>query len=165
MKGGVELRVLADDVEQARVHAASGARLPRQVARLDGEPQALHLERLSPAGGLEGCLACGHEELFTQKDFPRSWGIAVVVVAALLAPFTYYLSLVVAAVVDWLLYHGAPNLVACYVCGAQHRGFPPDPPHPRFDREIAERLLWGEKAVMGRPMRPGGTAGAPDPEH
>ena len=126
-------------------------------------------ERPTPARteepGLRACVACGHPELYTQKDFSRPLGIAIVVVAALLAPFTWYLSLVAAALLDFALYHFAPNVVLCYVCGAEHRGFAPEPRHPAFDREIEERLKFGERAVMGKPMRPGGTAGAPDPEH
>lgn len=125
----------------------------------------LRRERLTAAGGLEGCLACGHPELYTARDFPRALGIAIVVVAAVLAPFTWYLSLVVAALVDAGLYHGARRVVSCYRCGAQHRGFAEEPRHPRYDLTIAERLRYGPKAVMGSPMRPGGTAGAPEPEH
>jgi hypothetical protein len=56
-------------------------------------------------------------------------------------------------------------MAVCYVCTARHRGFHEEPRHPAFDREIRERLRFGDKAVMGKPMRPGGTAGAPDPEH
>jgi hypothetical protein len=36
----------------------------------------------------------------------------------------------------------------------------PRPRHPRFDREIEERLLYGKRAVMGKPMRECGTAEA-----
>lgn len=124
-----------------------------------------HKERLAEAGGLLGCLACGHPELFTRKSLPPSVGILVVVVAAVLAPFTMYLSLVVAALIDFTLYGFVPDVVVCYVCGAEHRGFPGEPRHPRFDREIEERLKFGSRALMGRPMREGGTADAPDPEH
>lgn len=126
----------------------------------------LEVDRLQPGGGLLGCLSCGHPELYTRKDFPPSVGISIVVVAALLVPFTpYYSSLVAAAVLDAVLYRLAPDMVVCYRCEAQHRGFPREPRHPRFDRTIEERLLYGEKAVMGSPMRPEGTAGAPEPEH
>ncbi len=120
---------------------------------------------LSTQGGLVACLACEHPELFTQKDFPRGLGIAIVVLAAVLAPFTYYLSLAVAALFDAVLYAFATQVVVCYVCRAEHRGYAPVPKHPHFDREIEERLLYGDKAVMGRPMREGGTADAPGPEH
>jgi len=115
--------------------------------------------------GLTACLSCAHPELYTQKDFPRSIGIAIVVIAAVLAPFTYYLSLGAAALIDAVLYWTAPEVVVCYVCRAEHRGYPGQPRHPHFDREIEERLLYGTKAVMGKPMRPGGTADAPEPEH
>jgi hypothetical protein len=130
-----------------------------------GREHALHLVRLGAGGGLLGCLACGHPELFTQKDFPRALGLTVVVVAAILAPFTWYASLGVAALIDAGLYWFGPDVVVCYVCDSRHHGFPAEPRHPAFDREIDERLKFGERAVMGKPMRPGGTAGAPAPEH
>jgi hypothetical protein len=130
-----------------------------------GAGRRVHRECLTAEDGLRGCLACGHPELFTQKAFPRAAGIAIVVVAAVLAPFTWYASLAVAALIDALLYWLAPDVVVCYVCGARHRGFATSPRHPRFDREIDERLRYGERAVMGKPMRPDGTADAPEPEH
>ena len=130
-----------------------------------GRRHDLHVEVLTESAGLRGCLACGHPELYRQKDFPRGVGLAVVVGAAVLAPFTYYLSLVAAALLDAGLYWIAPDRLGCYACGARHRRFAPEPRHPAFDREIAERLAYGERAVMGKPMRPGGTAGAPEPEH
>lgn len=130
-----------------------------------GDEHALHAESATVDGGLRACVACAHPELYTQKDFPRALGIGIVVVAALLAPFTYYASLGIAALIDALLYRFAPNVVLCYVCRTEHRGFAATPAHPRFDREIEERLKFGARAVMGKPMRPGGTANAPEPEH
>lgn len=136
-----------------------------QAARRDWAGRGLQLERVLEPGGLAGCLACGHPELYTQRDFPRGLGLGIVVLAAVLAPWTNYISLAVAAVLDALLYRVAPTLVACYVCSARHRGFATEPRHPRYDLTIAERLRYGTKAVMGSPMRPGGTADAPEPEH
>ena len=150
-------------------HARAEARAPtlellaeRWRAASESE---LHLDRATPEGGLGGCLACGHSELYTQRDFPRPLGIAIVIAAAIAAPATHYVSLFVAGLLDALLYRFAPDVVVCYVCRARHRGFSPRPRHPAFDREIDERLRYGPKAVMGRAMRPGGTADAPDPEH
>jgi hypothetical protein len=125
----------------------------------------LHRDGLTAGGGLTGCLTCGHPELYTRRDFPRGLGIGIVAVAALAAPFTRYLSLVAAALIDAVLFRTARLVVVCYMCGTRHRGFASEPRHPRFDLGIAERLRFGEKAVMGAPMRPGGTAGAPEPEH
>ncbi len=151
---------------RAEIGAASPRDLPPTVrcASCSAET-ALRLDRITEGGGLSGCLACGHPELWTRKRFPAATGVAVVVAAALLAPSTYYLSLGAAALIDYGLYHSLPEGVVCYVCRSEHRGFAPDPRHPRFDREIAERLRFGARAVMGKPMREGGTAGAPDPEH
>ncbi|MBM3977944.1 MAG: hypothetical protein FJ299_13280 [Planctomycetes bacterium] len=126
----------------------------------------LLLEGLSSAGGVSRCLACGHPELYRQKDFPKALGISIVVIAAVAAPFTpYYASLFAAALVDAVLYWSLPERLVCYVCGARHSGFADVPRHPRFDREIDERLKYGQRAVMGKPMREGGTANAPEPEH
>lgn len=151
--------------ELCDLEAAGIADLPRVVRYPSGTEEPLRASNVSAEGGLVGCLACGHPELYVQKDFPRTVGLILVVVAAVLAPFTWYLSLLVAAVLDALLYYTAPDVVLCYVCASEHRGFPQTPRHPRFDREIDERLRYGKKAVMGRPMRDGGTAGAPEPEH
>jgi len=153
-----------------RVSPGAPPAAPLRCARLADVRQAwagagLHLERLTAEGGLAGCLACGHPELYTQRDFPRAAGIGIVVVAAVLAPFTSYLSLAAAAALDAVLFGVAPTLVVCYVCGARHRGFAAQPKHPRYDLTIAERLRYGERAVMGSPMRAGGTAGASEPEH
>ena len=154
------------DEDGTRVEVGRPLELPDEIdCTACGERHVLHRERLADGGGLLGCLACGHPELFTHKVFPRAAGIGVVVLAAVLAPFTYYASLAVAAAVDAALYWLAPDVVVCYVCESRHYGFPAEPRHPRFDREIDERLKFGERAVMGKPMREGGTAGAPEPEH
>jgi hypothetical protein len=130
-----------------------------------GDRHALHADSITQSGGLTACVACAHPELYTQKDFPRGLGIAIVVLAALLAPFTMYISLVAAALIDAVLFKFARDVVVCYACRARHHHFTREPAHPRFDREIEERLKFGARAVMGKPMRPGGTADAPEPEH
>ena len=162
-RSDVSIELVNDDGDGVQVGAATVPELVLRFREVLGRDAAM--ERLTPEGGLRGCLACGHEELYTQRDFPRGLGITIVVVAAVLAPFTKYVSLFVAAVLDAVLYRLAPKMVVCYVCHAFHRGFSETPRHPSFDREIEERLLYGKKAVMGKPMRPGGTADAPEPEH
>lgn len=151
----------------ARVECSDLRALPELIRCQDCQGERrLHASSCTESGGLRACVACAHPELFTQKRFPRPLAFAIVIAAALLAPFTpYYSSLIAAAALDALLFWLCPDEVVCYVCGARHRGFGAEPRHPRFDREIEERLKYGERAIMGKPMRPGGTAGAPEPHH
>ena len=156
---------LISDPSLATVLAADFKSFPDSIKDADGTERKLHKECLTDTGGLTGCLACGHPELYTRKDFPRLLGFSIVIVAAILAPVTYYVSLAAAGLLDFVLYRFSGDVVECYVCVSQHRRFNPEPRHPSFDREIDERLKYGDKAVMGKPMRAGGTAGAPEPEH
>ncbi len=166
MSASVEIACPRDSEAFTRVYAATPRELPKSTRCTHcGDEHPLLHHSVTPEGGLRACVSCGHPELYTLKEFPRKLGIAVVVVAAVLAPFTFYVSLFVAAALDAALYAFAPDMVMCYVCHAAHRKFEREPRHPRFDREIDERLKFGAKAVMGKPMRPGGTAGAPEPEH
>ena len=130
------------------------------LAGLGGDPRAV-----DDAGGIWACCKCGHPELFTRRDLPQKIGISVVVIAAILAPFTNYLSLAAAAIIDCILFFAMPSVATCYICLTEHRGYAPQPTHPRYDPEIADRVRFGDKAVMGAPMREGGTANAPDPHH
>jgi predicted RNA-binding Zn-ribbon protein involved in translation (DUF1610 family) len=150
------------------LHAS--AREPTELASelecpLCGARMPLRCDHVTADGGLEGCLACGHIELYTRKSFPTIVGFAIVAIAAVLAPWTHYVSLLVAALLDLALYRLLSDVIVCYVCASEHRGFAPKPAHPRFDREIAERLKFGPRAVMCKPMREAGTADAPEPEH
>lgn len=159
--GGGHTTVLA--APSANAHSLP----PSARCEVCGSEVPLHLGRLDEGGGLRGCLGCGLPELYTRKDFPPAIGIGIIVAAAVLVPFLpkWYPSLIVAAILDFVLYRLAPDVVVCYVCGTEHRGFPPSPAHPRFDRTIEERLKYGDRAVMGSSMREGGTADAPEPEH
>jgi hypothetical protein len=76
--------------------------------------------------------------LYKQKDFRQAIGCLVVLVAAALAPFTYYVSLGVAALVDLALYKIAGEVVICYrvACRAHVRGLPAGPKVGPFDLSI-----------------------------
>ena len=127
--------------------------------------RSLQPGRLDEDGGLYECQACGHNELYTSKDLPKALGLGVVVIAAILAPWTNYISLFVAGAIDFGLYFLLPETVFCYACETEHRGFSETPRHPRFDLQIADRLKYGKKAVMGKPQLATGTADGPEPEH
>jgi len=88
---------------------------------------------------LDHCLACGGALLYVQRDFNQKAGLAVVVVGAVLAPFTYYVSLFAAAGIDAALYLLLPEITVCYRCHAHYRGFARNPRHEAFDLHIAEQ--------------------------
>ena len=89
---------------------------------------------------VDRCPACAGEELYVQRDFNQKAGLAVVIVGAVLAPFTpYYSSLVVAALIDAGLYLLLPEITICYRCQAHFRGFVRNPRHEAFDLHVAEQ--------------------------
>jgi len=93
------------------------------------------------------CAACGNGLLYVQRDFNQKVGLAVVVVGAVLAPFTpFYSSLIVAALVDAGLYALLPEITVCYRCHAHFRGFARNPAHEAFDLHLAEQYETHEKS-------------------
>jgi rRNA maturation protein Nop10 len=89
---------------------------------------------------VDACPACGSSLLYVQRDFNQKAGLAVVALGAVLAPFTpYYSSLMVAALVDALLYALLPEITVCYRCHAHFRGFARNPQHQAFDLHVAEQ--------------------------
>ena len=89
---------------------------------------------------LTRCLACGSERLFAQKDFNRKLGVAIVIVGAVLSPWTYGASLVACLLFDYGLYYLVPEITVCYGCDAIHRGFSHNTAHRAHDPILAERF-------------------------
>ena len=79
---------------------------------------------VTAAADFEECPICGCRRFFRQKAFPRVLGIGLVVVGAILVPFTYGISLMVLALVDLLIYRAVPMMAVCYLCRAEFRGVP-----------------------------------------
>jgi hypothetical protein len=89
---------------------------------------------------VERCPACDSALLYVQRDFNQKVGLGIVVLGAVLAPFTpFYSSLMVAALVDAGLYALLPEITVCYRCQAHFRGFARNPRHQAFDLHIAEQ--------------------------
>lgn len=101
-------------------------------------PDALQTIDASPAPVVVACPACGGTMLYKQKDFRQAIGCLVVLVAAVLAPFTYYVSLGVAALIDLVLYWLAGDVIICYriACHAHVRGAPAGSKACAFDLSI-----------------------------
>lgn len=90
-------------------------------------PSNLHAARM------DRCPICRVGELYVQKDFNVRLGVTIVIVAALLAYWTWGLSLVVAVILDWVLYRVWPEVVICYYCQAHYRGLSNAHAYPAFD--------------------------------
>ena len=87
--------------------------------------------------------ACGHDELYFQKDFNRATGITLVVIGAILAPFTYFISLLLVTILDWTIWRLVKNVVVCYRCQAVHRGYDVPPSVKPFDLATHDRHVYG----------------------
>ncbi len=98
-------------------------------------------------GRLVQCWICGCDRMYRQRDFNRKVGVAIVAVAAVLGPFTKWLSLVVAALIDLALYLKLPEIALCYHCEAIHRGIEFAPAIESYDLATHERYEdkdWGK---------------------
>jgi hypothetical protein len=89
------------------------------------------------------CAACGHEELYFQKDFNRATGIALVVAGAVFVPWTYW-PLIGITVLDYVIWRYVKNVIVCYDCQAVHRGYPQNPAIKPFDLVIHDRHVYGQ---------------------
>jgi len=123
----------------------------RRLARDAGEP-ARACEHcgaatavIAPAEDavIDRCAACGHEELYFQKDFNRTTGIALVALGAVFVPWTWGLSLLGVTILDYIVWRVVKDVIVCYGCQAVHRGYPPNPGLKPFDLVIHDRHVYG----------------------
>jgi hypothetical protein len=96
-----------------------------------------------PSRPVERCAACGHGEMYVQKDFNRTTGLILVTIGAILVPWTYAISLVVVTIIDFVLYYKLGDVTVCYECRAVHRGYPLNPGHKPFDLATHDRHVYG----------------------
>lgn len=98
-------------------------------------------------GPFQVCVVCGNAELYRKKDFPHWLGVSILTVAclaflglmALHRPWWAWTILLGSAAFDGLLYLAVRDVVVCYRCEAEHRGFPPNPEHGPFELTVGER--------------------------
>ena len=96
-----------------------------------------------PGSVIDQCAACGHAELYFQKDFNRRTGITLVVIGSIFVPWTYGLSLLGVTILDYIVWRIVKNVIVCYECQAVHRGYPPNPRLTPFDLVIHDRHVYG----------------------
>ena len=95
------------------------------------------------SAAIERCAACGHEQLYFQKDFNRTTGIALVVLGSIFVPWTYGLSLLGVTILDYIVWRLVKNVIVCYQCQAVHRGYPQNPAIKPFDLVMHDRHVYG----------------------
>ena len=84
------------------------------------------------------CPVCGCEHFYRKKDFNQAIGCIVILIGALLVPWTYGISLLVLSIVDYLLYRRVKDSVECYKCKSEFKDvLVPDRLNP-FDHHTAE---------------------------
>ena len=109
---------------------------------------------------LTSCRVCGNHELYIQKDFPHWLGMGILVAACLASVVTYalyyikttWIILIGSAAVDGILYLLMGDVVVCYRCRAQYRGFPRNPEHHPFELATGEKYRQEQirKGELGR---------------
>lgn len=100
-----------------------------------------------PAGErVESCFSCGCKELYRHRDFNVKVGLLLIALGVALSLWlTSFIPLVVAAVLDWVLYATIPDVAICYSCKAHYRDLENLAELRGFDLEVFEKYRW-EKA-------------------
>lgn len=93
---------------------------------------------------VDRCLLCGCRHLYRQRDFNRAAGCLLVVIGAILVPWTYGLSFLVLALVDLVLYFRLPEAVVCYRCDTVYRDARPSSRQTEFDLLKHDVLKYGK---------------------
>ena len=122
-----------------------------RLARAAGEPPhpcehcAAETAVTAPPEGavIDRCAACGHDQLYFQKDFNRTTGVALVVVGAIFVPWTWGLSLLGVTILDYIVWRLVKDVIVCYRCQAVHRGYPANPALKAFDLVTHDRHVYG----------------------
>ncbi len=90
------------------------------------------------------CHSCGAKDLYLQKKFPRTIALIIIGIGIVLTPKTLGISLLVVALIDFVIYQFIPWILVCYRCRSEHHGFKPNPAHKEFDRHIDELYQYGK---------------------
>jgi len=98
----------------------------------------------SGGGAIDQCINCGCKEFYQQKDFSRIIGIGLIVLGCILAPYTYYISLFVLSLFDFLLYRRLKLVTVCYGCEGVYRGQPLSNQHGGFSLLIRDQYRFGK---------------------
>lgn len=122
-------------------------RSPDTIVLSDGVTYKLAITDSIRSGSietLERCILCGHEDFYIASDFPRALGILIISAAAVTmffidGPF-FFAPLILASIVDFVLYQLVPRSLHCYVCSSVYRGFKTRQGQAPYDLETATHM-------------------------
>ena len=84
------------------------------------------------------CPVCGCNHLYRKKDFNQAIGCIIILIGALLVPWTYGVSLIVLSIIDLLLYRRIKDSVECYKCKTEYKNMAVPEEIIPFDHHTAE---------------------------
>jgi hypothetical protein len=102
-----------------------------------------------PGARVDVCPLCGCRHLYRQRDFNRGLGCGLVILGALLVPWTFGLSLIVCSLIDLWLYRRLRDAVVCYKCDTVYRDAGPGPRQGEFDLLKHDVLKYGKALTPG----------------
>jgi DNA-directed RNA polymerase subunit RPC12/RpoP len=109
-------------------------------------PIAARLSTSMQTGGkVDRCLVCGRIRFYVQKDFNPRLGLLIFAIGVIFSYHTYGLTLLIATLIDFILYKTLKTVTICYHCRAIYRGFEEDPAHRGFDHNLALSLVEKEQ--------------------
>jgi uncharacterized CHY-type Zn-finger protein len=85
------------------------------------------------------CPICGSKHLYRKKDFNQAIGCIIILIGALLVPWTYGLSLLILSFIDYLLYRRIKDSVECYKCKSEFKDVVVPESLKPFDHHMAEQ--------------------------
>lgn len=107
---------------------------------------------------MEGCPRCGEHRLYQHKDFNKKVGLAVFLLGVFGSLFfyekVYYLPLLIALIIDALMFPLYPWMQICYRCETELRGWGKNPALDRFSHEIAAHFEYGREKNEAQKIDP-----------
>ena len=94
---------------------------------------------------VDRCVTCDRIRFYVQKDFNPRLGLLIFGVGVIFSYHTYGVSLLIATIIDFILYKVLKTVTVCYHCRAVYRDFEEDPAHRGFDHNLALSLVEKEE--------------------
>ena len=111
----------------------------------DDETKTTLTKSMQTGGTIDRCVLCDKIRFYVQKDFNPRLGILIFAIGVIFSYHTYFISLFVATLIDFILYKVLKTVTICYHCRAVYRGFEEDTTHRGFDHNLAMSLVEKEE--------------------